>query len=232
MWEGIVFDGDDTLWQTEGLYDDARRRAREVVEEAGLDGAAWEELERRIDVSNVERFAHSVARFPASCVEAYRTLCEETGREVDPGACARVEEAARSVFERKAPLVPHARETLAALGSRGLRLALLTKGDADLQRRRVMQSGLKPFFDVVEIVDRKTPEAIASVLDRLGVSADCALSVGNSVRSDVLPSLAAGVRPIWIDAHVWEYEREHETLADDRVIALDDLSGVLDVVAA
>lgn len=45
---GIVFDGDDTLWSTESLYDEARANARRVVAEAGLDDAAWEKLERRI----------------------------------------------------------------------------------------------------------------------------------------------------------------------------------------
>ena len=46
---GIVFDGDDTLWGTEGLYDEARANARRVVAESGLDGANWEKIERRID---------------------------------------------------------------------------------------------------------------------------------------------------------------------------------------
>ena len=61
---GIVFDGDDTLWNTERLYDAARAKARHVVEKAGLDGARWEELERRIDVENVAHLGFSTERFP------------------------------------------------------------------------------------------------------------------------------------------------------------------------
>jgi putative hydrolase of the HAD superfamily len=61
MKRAIVFDGDDTLWHTEWLYDDARQQAREVVEAAGLDGARWEELERRTDVKNVESAAWCAA---------------------------------------------------------------------------------------------------------------------------------------------------------------------------
>src|SRR5207253_2745254 len=102
----------------------------------------------------------------------------------------------------------------------GFRLALLTKGDPRLQRRRLDQSGLARLFDVVEIVDQKTPESIAAILDRLEVEPDHAVSVGNSVRSDVLPSLAAGVRPVWIDAHVWEYERADEGPTDERVVQM------------
>jgi len=83
----------------------------------------------------------------------------------------------------------------------------------------------------VEIVEEKTAETVRSVLERLGVEPESAFSVGNSIRSDVVPSLAAGVTPVWIDAHVWEYEREHDALDDGRVIALDELRGLLEVAA-
>jgi putative hydrolase of the HAD superfamily len=228
----IVFDGDDTLWATEPLYDDARRLAREIVEESGLDGAQWERLERQIDVDNVEHFGHDTSRFPRSCVQAYDSLCSATGQDVHPVVRARIENAARTVFDRPAPLMAHARSTLIALRARGFRLALLTKGDPTLQRRRVEQSGLAHLFDVIEIVEAKTPESIRAVLRRIGAPPSSALSVGNSVRSDVLPSLAAGVRPIWIDAHVWEYERDHDALPAEGVIEIDNLIGVLDVAVA
>src|ERR1700722_1035885 len=80
---GVVFDGDDTLWSTEQLYDEARSRARRIVSDAGIDGAAWEERERQIDVRNVAKFGFSTTRFPTSCVQAYEELCRTTGRNVD-----------------------------------------------------------------------------------------------------------------------------------------------------
>ena len=49
----VVFDGDDTLWSTEPLYDRARQDARAEVVHSGLDGEEWERVERRIDVENV-----------------------------------------------------------------------------------------------------------------------------------------------------------------------------------
>jgi putative hydrolase of the HAD superfamily len=229
VWQAVIFDGDDTLWRTEQLYDAARRRARDIVQSAGLDGARWEALERRRDVENVARLGHTRARFPTSCVEAYRQLCSELGRESIPTVAAKIEDAARTAFERSAPLVPQAQEALARLKADGIRLALLTKGDRELQLRRIEQSRLEPFFEVVQIVHEKTPESIASVVDRLGVAAEATLSVGNSIRSDVLPSLAAGVQPIWIEAHVWEYEHGDER-PDERVIQIESLSQLAEMV--
>src|ERR1700728_1774292 len=125
---GVVFDGDDTLCSTEQLYDDARSRARSVVSESGLDGATWEEWERRIDVQNVERLGYSIDRFPSSCVEAYEKLCRSAQRVVDPKVAERIREVARSAFECDPPLISGARETLLFLRAHGVRLALLTKG--------------------------------------------------------------------------------------------------------
>jgi putative hydrolase of the HAD superfamily len=230
MRQGIVFDGDDTLWLTESLYDDARNRARSVVEAAGLDGAKWEQTERRLDVANVKLLGYTVSRFPRSCVEAYEQRCAVEGRPAQPDVRTHVREAAQTAFTAIAPLMPSARQILAALADRGFRLALLTKGDPELQRRRIEQSGLAPFFDLIEVVDTKTPEVIESVLDRLEVPAEAALSVGNSLRSDVLPSLAAGVKSVWIDAHVWEHERDHEAVPEGEVIEIDSLDRLLDLV--
>lgn len=230
MLRGIVFDGDDTLWETEWLYDDARQRARAVVEAAGLDGTRWEVLERAIDITNVARFGYDPERFPTSCAEAYEQVCAEEDRIVNPAELEAVVGAARTVFERKAPLVERAKETLEDLASRGVRMALLTKGDRDVQLRRVEQSGLASLFDLIEIVDEKTPETISTVVARLGVSTSDAAFVGNSVRSDILPSLAAGVQPIWVDAHVWEYEQNHDELPAEGIIEIDRLSSLLDVI--
>jgi FMN phosphatase YigB (HAD superfamily) len=64
---------------------------------------------------------------------------------------------------------------------------------------------------------------IESVLERLEVPAEAAIRVGNSLRSDVLPSLAAGVKAIWIDAHVWEHEREHDAVPEGQVLEIERL---------
>lgn len=223
---GVVFDGDDTLWSTEQLYDDARGRARAVVVESGMDGAKWEECERRIDVQNVDKLGYSMERFPASCVHAYEELCRSTGRAVDADTVNRVREAARSVFDHDPPLVSGALETLTFLRARGARLALLTKGDPELQSRRIERSGLGELFDVIQIVPEKSAAVIRDVVAALGVDVGSAWMVGNSMRSDVLPAIDAGLRAVQIPAHVWEYERACNHVAADRVITTSHLADI------
>lgn len=229
---GIVFDGDDTLWSTEQLYDEARSSAAGVVFKAGLNASKWDSLERRIDVENVAAFGHTIERFPTSCVQAYYELCQEAQRAPDVSVAQQVREAASTVFARRAPLVAGAIETLSTFRARGHRLALLTKGDRSVQEQRIEQSGLRPYFDLVQIVPEKSPDVIKAVVASLGVDARSAWMVGNSVRSDVLPALEAGLRAVWIDAHVWDYERSHDHLVDDRVITIRKLGDLPEVIAA
>lgn len=223
---GVIFDGDDTLWSSEPLYDDARSQARFIVSKSGLDGAQWEERERIVDVQNVAKFSYSTERFPSSCVQAYEELCQSSGRAIEQPVAERILRTARSVFERDPPLVPGARETLALLRSQGARLALLTKGDHELQLRRVERSGLREFFHVIRIVPEKSPEIIREVVAALGVDAGSAWMVGNSMRSDVVPAMNAGIRAVRIPAHVWEHERTHDHLIPDGVITTSHLVDV------
>ena len=223
---GVIFDGDDTLWRSEQLYDDARSQARFIVSKSGLDGAQWEERERVIDVQNVSKFRYSMQRFPSSCVQAYEELCLRKGRPVDRPIAEQILRTAQSVFERDPPLVAGARETLTLLRSRGARLALLTKGDHKLQLRRVERSGLREFFHVIRIVPEKSPEIIREVVAALGVDAGSAWMVGNSMRSDVVPAMNAGLRAVRIPAHVWEHERTHDHITLDGVITTSHIADV------
>jgi putative hydrolase of the HAD superfamily len=223
---GVVFDGDDTLWSTEQLYDDARSRARLIVEEAGLDGARWEEHERFIDVQNVAEFGYGIERFPTSCVRAYGEVCGFIGRPADAKIAERIKQTAQSVFEREPPLISNARETLTFLRARGARLALLTKGDPEVQLRRIESSGLRDLFDVIRIVPEKSPAIIRDVVAALGVDVDSAWMVGNSMRSDVLPAIDAGLRAVQIPAHVWEYERTRDHIAVSGVVTASHLAEV------
>jgi putative hydrolase of the HAD superfamily len=128
--------------------------------------------------------------------------------------------------------LPGARETLQTLRARGVKLALLTKGDHDLQVRRVGRSGLADLFDVIHIVAEKPSAAFRDIVAELEVEPSHAWSVGNSVRSDIVPAIEAGLRAVWIDAHVWEHERFDGTFTHDQVIVVDDISRVTKAIEA
>jgi putative hydrolase of the HAD superfamily len=226
----IVFDGDDTLWSTEPLYDKARDEARSEVARSGLDGEKWEQLERRFDVANVRHFGFGIERFPTSCVQAYEAVAKASDVPVDPEVRERVRSAARTVFSQDPALIPGARETLRHLRARGVKLALLTKGAHELQERRVERSGLAELFDFVRIVAEKQAAEFNDIVTKLEVEPHNAWSVGNSIRSDIIPAIEAGLRAVWIDAHVWEHERFDGSFAHNRLVVVDDISRVAQAI--
>lgn len=226
----VVFDGDDTLWETERLYDKARAAAAKIVAEAGVDPTLWEDLQRIADLANVELLGLSAHRFPTSCAEAYFQACEKLGMPPDEVIAGRVRIAASQVFEWRAGPVPGAKATLERL-SRERPLILFTQGDVVVQRKRLADSGFKRFFDRIEIVDRKTPSALNELLRTFGADPSCSWFIGNSIPSDVNPALAAGMRAVWIDAHVWPHERREILVdTDGRCVVANELSDVPAVV--
>ncbi len=173
-------------------------------------------------------FGHSAARFPTSCVEAFLLL---NGAELaDRSVLETIRNAASSVFESPAPLRDGAVEVLEQLSRRGLRLALLTKGAEEVQRQRIRDSGLAHFFDVVTILDHKTPASFMSAARQLGLDTGELISVGNSVESDVKPSQQAGIYAIWLPAYVWDYELRHDPTVEADLHQVGSLTDVIDII--
>lgn len=224
-----IFDGDDTLWRTEVLYDRARDAVRDLVSILGVDPNRWEARQRIIDVESVPEFGFSSSRFPTSCLKAFQELREGTGNH-DEILLGKIVETAQSVFRSRPELVPHVTEVLDALRNRSIRLALLTKGDLAVQTDRVEQSGLASFFDAIEIVPDKSPEIIERVLSTLEVSASRAWMIGNSLKSDIVPAIKSGLRAIWVDAPVWEYEREVIAEPEGLFYKVNDLREILNII--
>jgi putative hydrolase of the HAD superfamily len=143
---------------------------------------------------------------------------DEQGLPVDLGVVDAVERAAASVFDADAPLAEGAREVLSHLAGVA-DLALLTKGDRDVQATRIVASGLAHLFGDVVIVPEKSPATFRHVVERMGAEAASSWSVGNSLASDVHPAMAAGMRAVWVDAYVWPHERRERTPAGDVMTA-------------
>ncbi len=97
---------------------------------------------------------------------------------------------------------PHAGAVLERLRA-DVRLALVTNGTSDLQRRKLALSGLERHFDVVVAscdigAGKPDPAIFAAALAALGVARDEAVMVGNDRRRDIEGAEAAGIRGLWI----------------------------------
>lgn len=101
-------------------------------------------------------------------------------------------------------LIPGALDTLQSLKEMGVRLGLITNGDAQGQRAKVIKAGLEPYFGSVLIAGefgaaKPDPEVFQHTLSSLGVAPEQAWMVGDNLIADIGGAQAVGIFGIWVD---------------------------------
>lgn len=204
----IAIDADDTLWENEPLF-----RATEAVwaEELKEYGSKDELISRlyNIEVGNLPFYGYGVVAFMANLVEA---ALEISGRQVSGESIDRIVKAARGILNNPATPLPGVEETLKALHESGrYKLVLFTKGELLTQKTKVFRSGLKKYFDAIEIDTNKSHKEYLELIDKYGVKPCEFAMVGNSFKSDIAPALEVGGWGFYVPAiEVWIHEIANE----------------------
>ena len=223
----VGFDADDTLWHNERFFKLTEARFKSLLaEHAAPDHLA----ERLLDAErrNLGRYGFGIKGFVLSMIETAMELCDDA---VPRPVLAGILEAGHEMLAHPIELLPHAEAAIDALAGR-YRLVLVTKGDLLDQERKLAQSGLGERFDAVEIVSDKTAAVYARVFEAHGQGAAAGVMVGNSMKSDVLPMIAAGGVGVHVPhGEVWALEHAEPPEAEPRYHAIPDLGALPDLLA-
>jgi putative hydrolase of the HAD superfamily len=207
MIELVGFDGDDTLWHSEGYYQHANAAFEQILG-AWIDLAAAPERNRlhAIQRDNLALFGYGAKAMTLSMVEA---AIEATGGAISARDIQRIVALGKNVLEHPVELLPGIRAAVETVAAQH-RIVLITKGDLFHQERKVAECGLADLFQRIEIVSEKDPRRYAGVLAEFGVDARNFVMIGNSMRSDIEPVVALGGWGIHMPYHVtWDHELEH-----------------------
>jgi putative hydrolase of the HAD superfamily len=201
---GILFDLDDTLADSSGT--------EERVWEGVVDGIAElvphvdrAELRRRyVDALDVHfpRYSSGEVDFTTFRRDRLAEALEPWGEVTDELFERYVAEKARIPAEMQP--FPEAVAVLRSLRSRGIRVGVLTNGQAWAQRQKLEVSGLGPELDAVAIsqelgVAKPLREAFGRALELLGTRAEETAMVGDSLKNDILGALEAGLAAaVWM----------------------------------
>lgn len=141
----------------------------------------------------------------AEAKESFRILIRELAELVqfnDPEAAAEL--VMNQVFDPKLwPMVPGAIETLSALKDRGIKLAVVSNWDSLL--RGVLDAlEISPLLEAIVLsgevgVSKPDPEIYRIALQKLGVSPEETVHVGDSEENDRQAAQLIGIRTILID---------------------------------
>lgn len=117
---------------------------------------------------------------------------------------------------------PGAIETVHDIRKRGTKLALITNGNATMQRGKIDRFGLEPLFDCIIVegefgVGKPDQRVFLHALDTLQVAPHEAWMVGDNLEWDVAGPQAVGVKGIWMDFR-GKGLPESSTVRPDRII--------------
>ena len=223
----IGFDADDTLWQNEAFFRLTQDRFAQLLGAYAEADHLHDRLlaaERR----NLGHYGFGVKGFTLSMIE---TAIEVTEGRVPSTVIAEIIDAGREMLAHPIQLLPHAQSAVERL-AQSHRVLLITKGDLLDQERKLAQSGLGDLFHGVEIVSEKTPQTYARAFATHGDGADRALMVGNSMKSDVLPAIAAGGWGVHVPhGEVWALEHAEAPADHPRFRELPDLGDLTLLIA-
>ena len=196
----LGLDADDTLWQNEEFFRPTQDRFADMLSAYMPPDPLHAELlaaERR----NLGRYGYGIKGFMLSMVE---TAIDVSEGQVSADVIHDILAMGRDMLNHPIHLLPGVAECLPQL-AREYSLVLVTKGDLLHQEQKLAQSGLGDLFDDVHIVSEKQ---ISTYQRIFGAQLSTTAMIGNSIKSDILPALAAGAAAIHIPGrYEWEMEK-------------------------
>lgn len=203
----LLFDADDTLWENNIYFE--RAIASFITY---LDHRVHSPEEVRSHLNTVERatiaqHGYGTKSFRRSLVHCFEQL---TDAPMTPEKHRRIESFAESIAEQEIELLRGVEATLPLLAERH-ELHMVTKGNLAEQNDKLDRSGLRPWFTEVEVLAEKSESAYRGLATKHKFNPETTWMIGNSPRSDINPSLAAGLNAIFIP-HDFTWVLEHEVV--------------------
>src|SRR5690606_37478566 len=208
----IALDADDTLWQNEQFFRLTEQRFSDLLRDY-TDAPDLTERLVSATARNLQFYGFGAKGFALSMVE---TALEVTGHRVPGTVIAEILAAGRELLNFPIETLPYVDQALEQLQDR-YRLILVTKGDIFDQERKLAASGLAEYFAAVEVVADKSEAVYRRIFARHTEGAEHTVMVGNSLRSDILPALAAGAFAAYVPHDLtWSYEHAEEPAGEPR----------------
>jgi putative hydrolase of the HAD superfamily len=206
--EAILFDLDDTILSDDAVSEQAWKKTCEACVHK-LKPISGDELFSQINNERISFWSD-----PANAGEGTKNLfrarliiVESAIREFGIKDVKIAIEIVNTYNTLKAELVklfPYAEQTLIELKSCGIKMALITNGEAEMQRAKVEKTGLEKYFPVCLIegelgYGKPDPRIFQLALDSLQVSSTSTWMVGDRLEFDILGAQKMGIFSIWND---------------------------------
>ncbi len=214
----LIFDADDTLWENNVYFEQAFQEFCEYLNHSSLTPPEIRDILDEIEIVNNKIHGYGAVNFGRNLSQCFLRLAE---RAVDDHDIERVKGIAHQILAQEIELMPGVAETLPFLADKH-ELTLCTKGDPEEQNRKIDSSGLRPLFAHCAVVKEKNRQTYLDLADVRGFDPERTWMIGNSPKSDINPSLEAGLRAVFVPhQRTWTLEREDIRDPQGRLVVVE-----------
>jgi putative hydrolase of the HAD superfamily len=203
----LLIDADDTLWENNIYFEDAIAAFIRMLDHGRLNGREIRQVINRVEGECIVRHGYGLASF-ARALE--NTCTAVQGTPPDEAQLRQIAAIASVITHHPMELLEGVEETLAWLHKRH-RLIVVTKGNKAEQTDKFRRSGLERFFEACVVLEEKDAAHYTELLDRHALETSATWMIGNSPKSDINQSMAAGLNAVYIP-HSETWVLEHEAL--------------------
>ena len=211
----LLFDLDNTLIECTKYYLDVEDSfVVRTAKRTKLPEPFVRELVQTIDYESAKLHdGFNRSRFPRSFNAASLALDVICGNHPDVTTAQQEEMLASLVFTAPYTPYPGALEAVASLKDAGFRVALVTKGDPDIQQYKITKNNLDNLFgpENIFVVPSKTKTTFEHILGVLEADPLKSWMTGDSLKDDIHPNNELGLTTVHItDSHQpWRWEDKH-----------------------
>lgn len=220
----LILDADDTLWENNVYFERAFAEFCDYLNHSSLTPDEIRSILDEIEIVNNAIHGYGAVNFGRNLSQCFLRLAE---RAVDDHDLAKITAMAHQILSHEIDLMPGVAETLPFLAERH-DLLICTKGEPTEQTRKIDHSGLRPFFRECIIVREKTRDMYAELVAARNLDPERTWMIGNSPKSDINPSLAAGLRAVLVPhERTWTLEREEIHDPANRMLVAEGFADLL-----
>jgi putative hydrolase of the HAD superfamily len=201
----LLIDADDTLWENNVYFERAIARFISFLNHHEFSPEQVREVLNDVERECIVKHGYGLHSFANALVDTFERLSPTP---VTTELHTQVMSFTEIIENHDIEFLPEVPETLEHL-SRSNRLILVTKGALEEQSGKIERSGVKKYFEAVEIVAEKKPDVYAHLADKYDCNHNHTWMIGNSPKSDINPALAAGLNAIFVPhGDTWILEHE------------------------
>ncbi|OYQ43657.1 HAD family hydrolase [Flavobacterium aurantiibacter] len=218
----IAFDADDTLWVNEPYFQEVETHFCELMAPYLSRHQLSAEL-FKTEIDNLKYYGYGIKGYILSMIEAALLISNNT---ISNEVTARILALGKELIEKPIEILDGVPDVLKSFSGR-YKLVVATKGDLLDQHRKLHKSGLGHYFHHIEVMSDKQASDYRKLLNRLEISADDFLMIGNSLKSDVLPVLEVGGYAVHIPFHTtWAHEKIDHQVVHERFTTCENIHEV------